>query len=44
MNSQLHAKWNADRDPNRGSNKEGPQIRLEDTAKNKVTLKQNKPR
>ncbi len=44
MNPQLHAKWNAERDPNRGSDKEGPQILTEDTAKNKVILKKSKPR
>ena len=44
MNPQLHHKWNADRDPSRGSDKEGPQILPEETAKNKVTLKQSKPR
>ena len=44
MNPELHHKWNADRDPNRGSNKEGPVILKEDLAKNKVILKQNKPR
>ena len=44
MNPQLHYKWNAERDPDRGSNKEGPQILKEETTKNKVTLKQSKPR
>ena len=44
MNPQLHQKWNAERDPDRGSNKEGPQVLKEETAKNKVTLKQSKPR
>ena len=44
MNNQLHHMWNAERDPQRGSNQEGTQILKEETDKNKVTLKQNKPR
>jgi hypothetical protein len=44
MNEQLHHKWNADRDPARGSNREGRQILKEEVNQNKVTLKQNKPR
>jgi hypothetical protein len=44
MNEQLHHKWNAGRDPNRGSNKEGRQVLKEEVNLNKVTLKQNKPR
>jgi hypothetical protein len=44
MNEQLHHKWNAERDPNRGSNKEGRQVLKEEVNLNKVTLKQNKPR
>jgi hypothetical protein len=44
MNNQLHHKWNAERDPQRGSNREGKQVLEEDLAQKKVTLKQNKPR
>lgn len=44
MNNQLHHKWNAERDTQRGSNSEGAPILKEETDKNKVTLKQNKPR
>jgi len=44
MNEQLHHKWNAVRDPQRGSNKKGTPVLKEDVAQNKVLLKQNKPR
>ena len=44
MNNELHHKWNAGRDPDRGSKNEGTTILKEDVTKNKVTLKQNKPR
>jgi hypothetical protein len=44
MNNQLHHMWNAERDTQRGSNQEGVQVLKEETDKNKVTLKQNKPR
>ena len=44
MNPELHHKWNAGRDPDRGSKNEGTPILKEETDKNKVTLKQNKPR
>ena len=44
MNPELHHKWNAERDPQRKSNQEGTQVLKEETDKNKVTLKQNKPR
>jgi hypothetical protein len=44
MVDQLHHKWNAERDPQRGSNKAGKQILKQELAQNKVTLKQNKPR
>ena len=44
MNDALHHKWNAARDPDRGSNHEGTQIPKEKVDTNKVTLKQSKPR
>jgi hypothetical protein len=44
MNNELHHRWNAERDPHRGSNKEGRQVLKEEVNQNKVTLKQNKPR
>jgi hypothetical protein len=44
MNEQLHHLWNAERDPNRGSNKQGRQTLKKEVDLNKVTLKQNKPR
>lgn len=44
MNAELHHKWNAGRTPDRGSSKEGPEVLKEDIERNKVTLKQNKPR
>jgi hypothetical protein len=44
MNPELHHKWNAARDPDRGSNKPGPTTPEEQKQVNKVTLKQNKPR
>ena len=44
MNNQLHHMWNAGRDTQRGSNQEGTQVLKEEADKNKVTLKQNKPR
>ena len=44
MNLELHHRWNAERDPQRGSSQEGTQVLKEETDKNKVTLKQNKPR
>lgn len=44
MNPELHHRWNAARDPERGSKDEGTPIPKEEVAKNKVTLKQNKPR
>ena len=44
MNPELHHKWNAERDPQRGSDKTGKQILKDDLAQSKVTLKQNKPR
>ena len=44
MNSELHHRWNAERDPDRGASKEGEPISKEKLAENKVTLKQNKPR
>jgi hypothetical protein len=44
MNPQLHHKWNSERNPSRGSDREGAQILEEDVAKNKVILKQDKPR
>jgi hypothetical protein len=44
MNPELHHKWNSERTPSRESDKEGPQILKEQLQKNKVTLKQNKPR
>lgn len=44
MNPQLHHKWNEGRDPTRKSSEEGAQILPEETEKNKVLLKQSKPR
>jgi hypothetical protein len=44
MNPELHHKWNAERDPSRESAAKGPQVLKEEVSKNKVTLKQNKPR
>ena len=44
MNAELHHKWNAERTPDREASKEGPVIRKEEVAVNRVTLKQNKPR
>ena len=44
MNPELHHKWNAERDPDRGSKREGDPILKETLEVNKVTLKQNKPR
>ena len=44
MNPELHHKWNAERTPDRASSHEGPAAPKEDVAKNKVLLKQNKPR
>ena len=44
MNPELHHKWNAERDPDRGSNKEGVEILKETLKENKVTLKQSRPR
>jgi hypothetical protein len=44
MNPELHHKWNAERDPNRGSDKRGDQVIKEQLQENKVLLKQNKPR
>ena len=44
MNPELHHKWNAERDPNRGANREGEPILKETVVQNKVTLKQSKPR
>ncbi len=44
MNEQLHHKWNDGRDPNRGSNRQGREIPLEEKQLNRVSLKQNKPR
>ncbi len=44
MNNELHRRWNAERDPQRGSDapvKKNPQANVAD---NKVLLKQNKPR
>lgn len=44
MNPELHHKWNAARTPDRESSKQGPQVSKEEVNKNKLTLKQNKPR
>jgi 1,4-dihydroxy-2-naphthoate octaprenyltransferase len=44
MNPELHHKWNDVRDRTRGSDKEGEETIKENQQKNKVTLKQNKPR
>jgi len=44
MNPELHHKWNAERDPQRRSDKGDKQISLKDLNDSKVTLKQNKPR
>jgi hypothetical protein len=44
MNPELHHKWNSERNPQRGSDKEGRQVLEPEVAHNKVTLKQNKPR
>jgi hypothetical protein len=44
MVDQLHHKWNAERDPQRGSDKAGKQILKQELAQSKVILKQNKPR
>jgi hypothetical protein len=44
MNNQLHHKWNSERTPDREASKEGPVVLKEETDKNKVTLKQNKPK
>ena len=44
MNPELHHKWNAARDPNRGSNQGVTQIPKEKVDENKILLKQNKPR
>jgi hypothetical protein len=44
MNAELHHKWNVERDPARGSDQEGRQVQKEETNRNKVTLRQNKPR
>ena len=44
MNPELHHKWNAERDPDRGSSKEGDEILKELTEQNKVKIRQNKPR
>jgi hypothetical protein len=44
MNPELHHKWNAERDSQRGSDKVGKQILKQELAQSKVILKQNKPR
>ena len=44
MNPELHHKWNDVRVRTRGSDKEGEETIKENQQKNKVTLKQNKPR
>ena len=44
MNPELHHKWNDVRDRTRGSDKEGEETTKENQQKNKITLKQNKPR
>ena len=44
MNPELHHRWNAERDPQRESKNECAQVLKEEIDKNKVTLKQNKPR
>jgi hypothetical protein len=44
MNAELHHKWNDNRDPSRGSNRQGHPISNEEVSQNKITLKQNKPR
>jgi hypothetical protein len=44
MNPELHHKWNAERDPSRGSDKHGEQVLKEQLQQGKVLLKQNKPR
>lgn len=44
MNPELHHKWNAERDPDRRANAEGKPIMKENVDKNRVLLKQNKPR
>jgi hypothetical protein len=44
MNPELHHRWNAERDPDRGAHREGEPILKETVAQNKVTLKQSKPR
>jgi hypothetical protein len=44
MNAELHHKWNGERDPNRGSHREGRQVKQEERDQHKVTLRQNKPR
>jgi hypothetical protein len=44
MNPELHHKWNAERTPDREASKKGPAVSSEEVNKNKVILKQNKPR
>ena len=44
MNPELHHKWNAERDGERGSNRKGTPITENQLNESKVLLKQNKPR
>ena len=44
MNSELHHKWNAARDPQRGSSAPVEKNPPAAVSENKVLLKQNKPR
>lgn len=44
MNPELHHRWNAGREADRGSSKEGKEILKETLAENKALLKQSKPR
>jgi hypothetical protein len=44
MNPELHHKWNAERDPSRGSDKKSEQVLKEQLQQGKVLLKQSKPR
>ena len=44
MTPELHHKWNAERDPDRGSKDEVSDVSKKQEQKNKITLKQNRPR
>ena len=44
MNPELHHRWNAERDPDRGSKKEAEEILKETLQQNKVKIRQSRPR